>query len=100
MTGSGSISASVSGGGGEELVDHLGRLGLRDFGEPLDLEEILEALFGGFALVALPRKNPEQVPALGLGHGFAAVACRSRTAKRSTRSRGRSSPTLRALGFG
>src|SRR5438876_9436180 len=97
MTGSGSISASVSGGGGEKLVNHLGRLGLQDLGEPLDLEEVLEALLGRFALIALTGKNPEQVPALGLGHRFGAVA--GGTAKGSTGSRGRAIATrLRGSG--
>ena len=64
-----------------------------DHREPFDLEEILEALLGGFALVALAGKNPEQVPALSFGHGLGAVAEGCRTANRSTCPRGRTAPT-------
>src|ERR1051325_4437934 len=64
-----SIPATVSGGGGlEQLVDHLHRGGLRDLRERADLEDLLEPILRGFALVALPRHYAEQVPALAFGH--------------------------------
>src|SRR5438105_1319242 len=76
MTSGGSISTSpVSGGGGQELIDHLRRRDLGHGGEHWDLEEVLEALLGRLTLVALAGEDPEQVPALGLGHRLAPVSC-------------------------
>src|SRR5690349_6546571 len=74
-----SIAATVSGGGGlEQLVDHLHRRSLRDLRERADLEDLLEPVLGGFALVALPRHESEQVPALAFGHRLGrAVGVRS-----------------------
>src|SRR5262245_59442805 len=70
-----SIAATVSGGGGlEKLVDHPRRSRLRDLGEGRDIEELFEPVLRSFALVALPRHDAEQVPALGLGHRLGAIA--------------------------
>jgi hypothetical protein len=88
----------VAGGGVQEFVDHLRRGSLGDGGEPLDLEEVLEVFLGRFALIALTGENPEQVSALGLGHGVRAVASSGRAAQRSTGSRSRTIPALRDSG--
>jgi hypothetical protein len=38
------------------------------------LSSIIQVFLGSFALIALARKDAEQVAALGFGHGIVAVA--------------------------
>jgi hypothetical protein len=93
-------SSPVAGGGGKKLVDHLRRGSLRDRGQPLDLEEVLEVFLGRFALIALTGENPEQVSALSLGHRFAAVAGRRGVTRRSGRLCGDRAIATRSRGTG
>src|SRR5438876_172620 len=75
VRGSSMSIAPVPGGGGQKSVDHLRRGGLADLRERRNLEEVLQALLGRFALVALPRHQSEQVSALGLAHRLDGVRC-------------------------
>src|SRR5258708_1617241 len=82
VRGSSMSIAPVPGGGGQESVDHLRRCGLADLGERGDLEEVLETFLGGFALIALPGHEPEQVPALGLAHRLHTIPSLGRPGRR------------------